>query len=78
MAQEIRYKNVALKIIDQGHVLSVKCDNFRSTDPIAIRGRLAQKHKRCPIGGTICPYCPATFWHMGNLKRHIREIIVKT
>ena len=72
--KKIKYSNVELKIIDQEHVyVCKKCDKFRSADPVAIRGHLARKHKRPPIGRTICPYCPPTFWQMGNLKRYFRE-----
>ena len=70
MAQEIKYKNITLGIIDENQVfICQKCDRFRSIDPVAIRGHLAQKHKECPTGRVIFPYCPSTFWHMGNLKK---------
>lgn len=74
MAQEIKYNNIRLEIIGENYTfVCQKCDNFRNKDPVAIRGHLAQKHKECPSGRVICPYCPATLWHMGNLKKTLQE-----
>ena len=74
MAREIRYGNIELEIIGGECIFKcLKCTRepiFQDMRPVSIRKHLSHAHKECPPGRVICPYFPATFWRMGNLKRH--------
>ena len=51
MAQEIKYKNITIGIIDENQVfICQKCDRFRSIDPVAIRGILRKNTRNAPLG----------------------------
>ena len=69
MEQEIKYGNIELNVINQEYVSVWKNVTYLEILTQLQLGGLAQKHKRCPSGRVICPYCPATFWNMGNSKK---------
>ena len=73
MAQEISYGNVELEIIGGERISKcLKCARepiFQDMRHVSVRNRLSNPHKEFPPGRVICPYCPATFWHMGESKK---------
>ena len=74
MAHDISYGNVEVDVI--GGEIIYKCRNcakFRNVNPISVRNHIPHADKRCPTGRAICPYCPATFGRMNELKRHFRK-----
>ena len=73
MAQEISYGNIELEVIGEALISKrLKCTKlpiFQDMRPISIRNHLSHAHREFPDGGVICPYCPATFRNLGNLKK---------
>ena len=80
MAQEIKHGNIELDIINNNKNIYI-CKlrrNFRNGNPRSISNHISHKHKKCPVGRMRCPYCPATFGRMSELKRHFRRNNCKT